>query len=51
MAGNIFGISAAVKSLKKENPELRFIGEMHPQFKLIELFMARKLDLIITYAN
>lgn len=44
-------ISAAVKNLKKENPDLRFIGEMHPQFKLIELFMARKLDLIITYAE
>jgi len=44
-------ISAAVKNLKKENPELRFIGEMHPQFKLIELFMTRKLDLIITYAE
>jgi DNA-binding transcriptional LysR family regulator len=44
-------ISAAVKNLKRENPELRFIGEMHPQFKLIELFMTRKLDLIITYAE
>ena len=44
-------ISAAVRKLKQENPELRFIGEMHPQFKLIELFMTRKLDLIITYAE
>jgi DNA-binding transcriptional LysR family regulator len=44
-------ISAAVKNLKKENPELRFIGEMHPQFKLIELFVTRKLELIITYAE
>lgn len=44
-------ISSAVKILKKENPELRFLGEMHPQYKLIELFMLRKLDLIITYAE
>jgi DNA-binding transcriptional LysR family regulator len=44
-------ISSAVKKLKQENPELRFIGEMHPQYKLIELFMQRKLDLIITYAE
>lgn len=44
-------ISNAVKKLKQENPELRFIGEMHPQYKLIELFMLRKLDLIITYAE
>ncbi|SHH72977.1 DNA-binding transcriptional regulator, LysR family [Sporobacter termitidis DSM 10068] len=44
-------ISAAFKNLKKENPELRFIGEMHPQYQLIELFMGRKLDLIITYAE
>ena len=44
-------ISAAMKNLVKENPDLRFIGEMHPQFKLIELFLLRKLDLIITYAE
>jgi len=44
-------ISGAVKKLKQENPEMRFIGETHPQFKLIELFMQRKLDLIITYAE
>lgn len=44
-------ISSAVKKLKQENPELRFSGEKHPQFKLIELFMQRKLDLIITYAE
>ena len=44
-------ISVALKNLKQENPELRFVGEMHPQYKLIELFMQRKLDLIITYAE
>jgi DNA-binding transcriptional LysR family regulator len=44
-------LTSAVKKLKQENPELRFIGETHPQFKLIELFMQRKLDLIITYAE
>ena len=44
-------ISNALKKLKKENPELRYIGERHTQARLIELFMARKLDLIITYAE
>ncbi len=44
-------ITQAFKSLKSENPDIRFIGERHPQFKLIELFMERKLDLIITYAE
>jgi DNA-binding transcriptional LysR family regulator len=44
-------ISMAFKNLKRENPDLRFIGERHPQFKLIEMFMSRKLDLIITYAE
>lgn len=44
-------ISQAFKNLKNGNPELRFYGERHPQFKLIELFMERKLDLIITYAE
>ena len=44
-------ISSAVKKLKQEKPEVRFIGERHPQFKLIELFLQRKLDLIITYAE
>ncbi len=44
-------INIALKNLKQENPELRFIPEMHPQYKLIELFMLRKLDLIITYAE
>jgi DNA-binding transcriptional LysR family regulator len=44
-------ITQAFKNLKSENPDIRFIGERHPQFKLIELFMERKLDLIITYAE
>jgi DNA-binding transcriptional LysR family regulator len=44
-------ISQAFKNLKNDNPELRFYGERHPQFKLIELFLERKLDLIITYAE
>lgn len=44
-------ISIALKKLKKEIPELRYVGERHTQAKLIELFMARKLDLIIMYAE
>ena len=44
-------ISVALKKLQKENPELRYIGERHTQARLIELFMARRLDLIITYAE
>ena len=44
-------ISDALKNLKKENPELRYVGERHMQARLIELFMVRKLDLIITYAE
>lgn len=45
------GISTAMKRLRQDNPDLRFVGEKHPQFELIELFMARKLDLIITYTE
>lgn len=44
-------ISAALRNLKNKNAELRFMGERHPQNKLIELFLERKLDLIITYAE
>ncbi len=44
-------ISSALKSLKKENPELRYTGERHTQSRLIEHFLSRKLDLIITYAE
>lgn len=42
-------ISDALKTLKAKNPQLRFTGEKHPQFELIEHFLQRKLDLIITY--
>jgi DNA-binding transcriptional LysR family regulator len=45
------GISTALRNLKNDNPDLRFTGERHPQYKLIELFLMRKLDLIITYAE
>ena len=44
-------ISAALKNLKKDNPDLRYIGERHTQTRLIELFLSRQLDLIITYAE
>ncbi len=44
-------ISAALKNLKKEYPELRYVGERHTQAKLIEYFLARQLNLIITYAE
>ncbi|MCI8538767.1 MAG: LysR family transcriptional regulator [Oscillospiraceae bacterium] len=43
------GISRALKLVKSTNPELRFIGERHPQYELNALFLERKLDLIITY--
>ena len=42
-------IGSALRYLKRENPNLRFYGEKHPQHELIELFYDRKLDLIITY--
>lgn len=42
-------ISRALKLVKSTNPELRFIGERHPQYELNALFLERKLDLIITY--
>ncbi len=42
-------IGEALHELKKENPDLRFIGEKHPQYELNELFLNHKLDLIITY--
>ena len=44
-------MSVALKNLKKDNPGLGYIGERHPQNRLIELFMERRLDLIITYAE
>ena len=42
-------IGRALKVLQKNNPALRFVGEKHPQYELNELFLNRKLDLIITY--
>lgn len=44
-------IGVALKRLKKDSPDMRFVGEKHPQYELIELFLARKLDLIITYTE
>ena len=43
------GISEALKNLRSDNENLRFTGEKHPQYELIEHFLSRKLDLIITY--
>ncbi len=45
------GISTALKTVQRENPDLRFIGEKHPQYDLIEQFLDHKLDLIITYSE
>ena len=42
-------ISKALRMVQKGNPALRFVGEKHPQYELNELFLDRKLDLIITY--
>lgn len=42
-------ISKALKMVQQGNPSLRFLGERHPQYELNELFLERKLDLIITY--
>jgi DNA-binding transcriptional LysR family regulator len=41
----------AVKWLKSEYPDLKFAGERHSQYDLIECFTERKLDLIITYSE
>ena len=43
------GIGKALREMKSESPELEFEGEKHPQYELNELFLSRKLDLIITY--
>ena len=43
------GIGKALREMKNESPELEFEGEKHPQYELNELFLSRKLDLIITY--
>ena len=42
-------ISKALRTVQQGNPALRFVGEKHPQYELNELFLDRKLDLIITY--
>ena len=42
-------IGKALRVLQKNNPALKFMGEKHPQYELNELFLSRKLDLIITY--
>ena len=42
-------IGKALRTVQQENPSLRFLGERHPQYELNELFLDRKLDLIITY--
>jgi DNA-binding transcriptional LysR family regulator len=41
----------AIKRLKSSWPALRFIGERHSQYDLIELFTERRLDMIITYSE
>ena len=43
------GIGQALKILQESQPDLRFVGERHPQYELNQLFSERKLDLIITY--
>ena len=43
------GIADALKELRAEDEDLKFIGEKHPQYELIERFLSRELDLIITY--
>lgn len=43
------GIGKALREMKQERPGLEFQGERHPQYELNELFLNRKLDLIITY--
>ena len=43
------GIGRALRLVKEDHPELRFVGEKHPQYELNTLFLDHKLDLIITY--
>ena len=43
------GIAEALKMVRVKEPDIRFTGEKHPQYELIERFNARELDLIITY--
>ena len=42
-------IGRAMRMLQAANPALKFVGEKHPQYELNELFLDRRLDLIITY--
>ena len=42
-------ISTGLRMVQRGNPALKFVGEKHPQYELNELFLDRKLDLIITY--
>ncbi len=42
-------IGQALKMLKQSTPDVKFVGERHPQYELNQLFAERKLDLIITY--
>ena len=42
-------VGGAFRQMQARDPELRFEGEKHPQYELNELFLSRKLDLIITY--
>ena len=42
-------VNGAFRKMKNQNPDLQFEGEKHPQYELNELFLNRKLDLIITY--
>ena len=43
------GIADALKMVRADEPDIRFTGEKHPQYELIERFNARELDIIITY--
>ena len=43
------GIADALKMVRAGEPDIRFTGEKHPQYELIERFNARELDIIITY--
>ncbi|MCF0120660.1 MAG: LysR family transcriptional regulator [Oscillospiraceae bacterium] len=39
----------ALKELNVRFPDIHTVNERHPQYELIEQFLARKLDIIITY--
>jgi DNA-binding transcriptional LysR family regulator len=44
-------VTAALKKIRRENPEMKISLEKYPQQELNNLFFERKLDLIITYAE